>query len=113
MKGAIVRVDGSQLGLLEPDPYLNIWPLNSVPQLGDPKWAVLRRDISKIPFRTGREHLLEIVPPHGPIRSLSFTVVEMKEPRFINFGFERNGTLAVIVYHRDGSMTFFPGGATL
>jgi len=107
---AIVRVDGKALGILEPEPYVDVWPLNCVSELSDHRWAVLHRRISKISFGPGREHRIEIVPPNGASQSVSFTVDDMTEPKFINFGVERNGTLAGIVYHRDGSMTYFPAG---
>jgi hypothetical protein len=114
LDGAVVRVDGTQLGLLAPDPYVDVWPLNQFSALADTNWATIRRDVAKVPLRPGPEHLLEILPPHGggPTYSLGFTVPDRAEPRFINFGFNRDGTLACIVYHRDGSMTSFPGGAT-
>jgi len=110
---AIVRVDGKALGILEPEPYVDVWPLNCVSELSDHRWAVLHRQISKISFGPGREHRIEIVPPIGLSQSVSFTVDDMTEPKFINFGFERNGTLAGIVYHRDGSMTYFPAATRI
>jgi hypothetical protein len=112
-KGAVVRVDSRRLGLLRPDPYLDFWPLNRSSRLSDQNWSVLRRGASTIPLNPGQEHLLEIVSPDGQVLSLPFTLANKNEPRFINFGFERNGTLACIVYHADGSITSFPAGATL
>lgn len=113
LTGAVVRLDSRTLGTLEPDPYLDVWPLNRSAQLSDQRWSVLRRAISELPLDSSRKHVLEIVSSDGRKLSLSFGVADKDEPRFINFGIERDGTLACNIYQRDGSMTTFPGGATL
>lgn len=113
LTGAVVRLDGTTLGTLEPDPYLDFWPLNQSAQLCDQRWSVLRRRISELSLDPRREHVLEIVSSNGRKLSLSFAVAHKDEPRFINFGIEQDGTLACNIYHQDGSMTTFPGGATL